>query len=1073
MPDTKLIANACCCCEDGALVQLWRNDTKVRRATFTNGTDATGGLTIDEAAAPFTRHEVVEYANANAPKSCNDLPPGECNPWLAASIGDFNGVSAQEVTAGTDDLKPCAAPDENHQTVERNCYTHPPPPELADMRMRRTDDNPYGGRFGAGWLLAQKQHHGVLGFKDKDYPHIILSVAFDAGTVAAGHTGFGALTYTDTNVVNFPPAPQHRYLQIHSSIDAKGATAIGGVPPGDPYAGTILELTAAVNRHSGIETRTAQKTNVGTGADVIATDAFDATNPATVSFNAIAGLFATFQFNSEATKYEHAGSTYKLYRIDPFTGVETLFETVIFDPANGLFSREVRFSTFLGEIIEQSSYSVANAGITYHVFYQNPVTAGYVADVEITLSDAYTGGDLLQDAYEQADSWLLSDFSLAHLRHDEKLALAPLVVRDEVPTGIEPHLEYNPVMEDFSGAQDAPDGSGRNPGDAGYVPTWHLRGWLDPNDYIWRWHNIPFSTNTPPPGFSGGATLETGRRTGNIVAHTAAGSDKHFWWGAKVYVREPIYISGVLAGYDWLLTGYGDYAPAGLPAPTMRWLPHFNAEYDPANPGGAAAPPGNLPQNFIRQIGTEMFVGKYVEAVQNWDAVNTGRPCGPDKYAVDQPTVCCVLDGSTPGSSATNGTYLVKATGNANLPLRAGGLANSDYIIISGDGVYRITGIADNGEMHMAGGKVYQQFTVTTGHKLDDIPTGWAISPRAGNYLGKLRWPSFPGICGRVAVTTDAAGTAITSATPQPYLRLDPVQTQIVVEFYDDSMNRIATNVHLARADDRHWTAATPVPGAVWMTAPGGKWADYQKITRGTFVKLEWTFDMRKAQFPTAAQPKWLGGTAAGDGTGLIGCTGLDISQQSYSLITCKPIIGFVPYHSTGGTYGALENFRFQKLFPMPLDFLFQIDPVFGSYWMGAVETTMVDPFWQPPFKPDCDFDLNDVLHWKEDDGSGQTDIGPDTNDAGGETSTWYYPHRPLVEAASTVPAGQTLAGGVTLFYAPGSVIQPDPWPHGIQYAADYTDVWRPYGFLKRACENIRGGTGNFSAEYSDFCHCP
>ena len=189
-------------------------------------------------------------------------------------------------------------------------------------------------------------------------------------------------------------------------------------------------------------------------------------------------------------------------------------------------------------------------------------------------------------------------------------------------------------------------------------------------------------------------------------------------------------------------TTFGGYSNDALPPATLRWMDDSTAQYDAiANRNGAPTPPGNYPQAWYNQYNSVITGGKYVAATQKWPSVNFGRPCGPDKFAVDQTTVCCITGGAAPN-------FTVQVAGTSLAPLAPGGLAVNDYIVSEGDGIYRITGISGSGP-----------WTVSVGGKLDDLPTGFEFSTGGSGdgyrHLGRLRFPNTPGICGRAMIATN------------------------------------------------------------------------------------------------------------------------------------------------------------------------------------------------------------------------------------------------------------------------------------------------------------------------------
>jgi hypothetical protein len=93
------------------------------------------------------------------------------------------------------------------------------------------------------------------------------------------------------------------------------------------------------------------------------------------------------------------------------------------------------------------------------------------------------------------------------------------------------------------------------------------------------------------------------------------------------------------------------------------------------------------------------------------------------------------------------------------------------------------------------------------------------------------------------------------------------------------------------------------------------------------------------------------------------------------------------------------ETFHNGVTIPFPSTFNF--DARYGARWQLEFEQAMIDLLWQGPHNP-----CGNSLGWSEDDGTCQADS--DTKK--------FYPHRPYVEARTTLPSGApALPGGITL----------------------------------------------------------
>jgi hypothetical protein len=257
---------------------------------------------------------------------------------------------------------------------------------------------------------------------------------------------------------------------------------------------------------------------------------------------------------------------------------------------------------------------------------------------------------------------------------------------------------------------------------------------------------------------------------------------------------------------------------------------------------------------------------------------------------------------------------------------------------------------------------------------------------------------------------------------------------------------------------------------------------------KGDFVQVQWGFNFRAAQ--TTPAPGYTGPAVTWNGANLSaptpGTMQVVIGDTNIRMSPCCPAaVGFVPFYSpladTGGSPAPSggtpppppvpeETFRNQKLFDFPGTFPFD-DAWFGdpgssgSWWMGAVATTMPDPFWQAPFAPDC----TNAFQWLSDDGSGEADTD----------TIHYYPAPPLVEARATYPSNlgwaknesaPTLPTGISLAYdVSKNVVSPGVGPPGI--SLEHTSVATTYGFYLLACANI-AASGRFSDAYKKFTSC-
>jgi hypothetical protein len=1124
----------CCCCGVGAITPLWKNTTQV----------AVKGTPNVFSSNPCQRYDEGQYNADHAPANCGDIPDGTCEMcggWLVN--GDKNGLPAQKISSGYPDIQPPVSADATHTPIDHNNYALQPVEAAGSLvagvtyqivTVGTTDFTAIGAAanqigkvftatgagsgsgtaqpvfdttanaFGGFWVNAEKYWHGMFGFLSKDGcgspdPTVApdqtryRSVDYDAYYIFSTNTGGSAnfhltgsnyverltgIKKTTTNIVGTSAGVQgfvRPYGNNYVNITGHGAGTVSDVdgsgnpvPPTETYTGGLVSSLDSLVGTSPACNNTPVVPYQGFGHD---SGGFENPNCS------IAGLIDWWN------------TTYSAY-LD-YTALPA-----ISDQNNYSASAQCRFGVGLPMSQITVTWTRTNTVFSFNVHYKiypggtgldgNDIFNQVDFYGTIGLSLPYTSADCLKDLYALMGAWSMSRFALHKPRTDESLALMPLCGCDEVPLAVSPMFAYQASMDDYSGSKTT-DPEGRIPGDPGYVTTWPQMAWLDPNDYTW----------VKPDGSYGGgtenSTLSTPRRTGEIISHTQAGSERHFWFGSETWKRV---ISGSSGGACddqpiWELDRNGEKSYDPLPATAMRWRDSYQAQRDigslPAGVHGLCCGTGdcadrmaNYPQSFVRERDGHVVGAKYVRASQLWKAVNYGQPCGAQRYTIAQTTVCCLLSGDA-GSGFT-----VKKTGNAIAPLDTGGLAVNDYIAADGFGIYKITGITDDGTADWdSDGNPYQRWTIAVGSKIDDLPTGYTIGDasieQTGNYIGKLRWtaPMPSAFCGQQAVTpafdSDSGVVTLNHSGAFKWYRKDVSTGNLPdLRVYDASMTLLATitGTSVTRASDDvvSFTHAA-MPTAAFVAA--ANWADYDSTSRRTAMKLSWSFNARATNLATGSQPAWLGGSGAGTGTGIVGCTGQNVTQFTYATQKCPVWMGWVPFYNVGGAPAPVESFsNLGSLFAMPDDI--QFDSSYGALWLGAVETTMPDPLWEAPFKPDCDLGEGETLAWIEDDGS-----GAENSDDGLGHYKKYYPHHRMVEAAGTVPAGKSLPADAPLFYDSSHVIAPPyfyMWLGGIgggipiaSDAGDWSSVEQPWGFTLRACV-----IGNrFSSYYTEFTPCP
>ena len=394
------------------------------------------------------------------------------------------------------------------------------------------------------------------------------------------------------------------------------------------------------------------------------------------------------------------------------------------------------------------------------------------------------------------------------------------------------------------------------------------------------------------------------------------------------------------------------------------------------------------------------------------------------------------------------------------------------------------------------------QFNYSLGSKLADIPAGCDIG---GGYIGKVRFWTAPPFGLLAAMGVYDSGTNKTTFTipATPYwVSISGGAITLAVDLYlPDASNgnphtALTTSITLTKTNVGDLMAyVTGDYHAAKFIIPHLHYSGAQFLPeydddrpKGDFVQVQWQFNNRAAQPGVTSPPTWYDGIA--------GVTGISVTDANLKFSPCCPsVVGFVPFYSPGilGSFVPMggapmsapatptEHFSCQNLGQMPDSFI--ADDLFGGFWMGTAETTMVDSFWQAPFKPDADIVFPDILNWGEDDGTGKPD-SEDVSEGGATIYSKYYAHHPLVEARASLPhnlgwsgtdSPPALPAGVSIGFDTGvNSIPPPYWPGGIPVGGadgQYGDVTTTFGLYQTFCATI-AANGRFAADYQKFVSC-
>ena len=684
-------------------------------------------------------------------------------------------------------------------------------------------------------------------------------------------------------------------------------------------------------------------------------------------------------------------------------------------------------------------------------------------DITVTLSNPNKSSDVYSDLchHESAgrpDNLLsvipLNDDKLYPFRNDSMPQVAPLVSRNEKHSNQTcwVALPATGTMNDYT-TGNVNDVNGVAPGGGGYIPTWNQMAWKDVDGGAWGW--VFPAGNSPttgggvlvqyldgqilgalkPAGYEGDFCFQFEDWQGCCIGDVG---DRSFSWFLKGYGRQ---VSS-WASSGQIYNGYRNETGAQLPLNCTQWTnnqevinkqPTAGLWYnDQTTADSTTCPNGNPSINPQAYRNGALWAYKMAVIKETWSAQNyygaggsSNATTGQDKFCYDEPTVLCAQD------RGDGYYYLSLPTGLSSLTVDPGvsiGLWGGPAV----GGFY--SGCSFSGGVMALGTLVYK------------VPSDWRNdSGDTTSCFGKLRWnpATTPSIRARAAIVAaglvnDAAGHAPTDGgyTPTYGWTFDNAQTafgmavnnQDSIDIYDAKMVLLASNVTATRLDDTHCTTLANYAHAKWFVSHGSpKWYFDSNWPRGNFLVLETLLDKRSsgedARLTTAGSPTVMcdGSTPATSIPGYPNFYGYKtFNQTQYCLpfSTCQPrVIYITPNGESSGN---------SITYPFPNTFA--LDEAYGSIWLGVVQQTMTDLWWQAPHHPCSAQDLSvtalpgDVVTgsnivWKEDHGNC-------IMDSGGPPQTMYYPLAPLVEAEITLPKygmaspqteTPTLPAGITL----------------------------------------------------------
>lgn len=543
-----------------------------------------------------------------------------------------------------------------------------------------------------------------------------------------------------------------------------------------------------------------------------------------------------------------------------------------------------------------------------------------------------------------------------------------------------------------------------------------LAEWDMTDDMRYPWRTDEYCTIAPlvtrnevavpvSPDFRGSCTMDDGNggqipwtdfqatiHDGSIRgAPLPAGYQHHFDWQHRTWKSCNSMFGGTSYYVDtigaWSARNEaGDVTDTVVPVTSTQWTENYEA--------GFYAP--GAWQDFR---GGVLTVQKWAEVQITRPSINFARPCGADRYNFDEPTVRCI-------SAVTTGTPPNITIDTYNLG--SAGISTDDPVLVCGtnnsgvDGAWKVTRIDDD------------NFQLST--RLFALPSGF-VSPHdcEAGILGKLRFPSAPGICGKVKIV-DATNTA-------------PIALTLSENTWLTDGDRVKIeNVLGNTAANGIWRVKVKSPSEILLSgsignAPysgkgviydpfgaGEEWNDSNP--KGEFSYLAWTFNFRDgAEYDRMVAQNGTLSTSY--------CDTLPLPDpvrpwsnypQEYTSITCETHC--LPHTTCCPTVLAIspngESWANGKTFEVPV---LAPDERYGSYWQAAIRQHIPDPLWQAPHKPcvlGADGHYQDLV-WNEDNGACSADTSILAGDGETVIPVKYYPLRPYVESRCELPSGAPL----------------------------------------------------------------
>ncbi|MBC8002637.1 MAG: hypothetical protein H7X97_08625 [Opitutaceae bacterium] len=622
-------------------------------------------------------------------------------------------------------------------------------------------------------------------------------------------------------------------------------------------------------------------------------------------------------------------------------------------------------------------------------------------ELSIEIFDTHTGSEVETETIALLDWWDLTDNVQYPWRTDSFTMIAPLVSRDEIDADVYP-LPADFVWETGTIYDDSPLGVGETMDD--YQQPWIQQGYYE---------------GSAKPALASGAILGKPLPEGYEMYFDW----KHVTWRAcfspEIGIIPYVYAHGSWANTKANEIGADEVTDESMPASATQWTSNYNGADDRSPQAG-----GYL---YFDRIGNELLAQKWAEIKVPRPSFNFARPCGVDRVMLDETTVRCVYElGEDDLLSLTSGTDGIE-TGDL-CALVMGGPAQ----------FFTVTKFSDAG------------YYLTT-PRPEIIST---LDYNAGSgVFGKVRFPSAPGICGRMRIigATNAEPIVIELAEPATYLF-----TGDAVDVSGVTGNTAANggSIVVTRVDSTHFELDGTTGNAAYISggyvtsdgAPSYSWHDDRP--KGEFVFAEWAFNFRDVGEHARLVDQFSGCgecvEAPAPGTqprqyqidhGMpIEVSGFTVTQECLPFSACDPQVLCITPNGESFANGDTHAFP-----------AFTIDGKYGSRWQAAFVQHIDDFYFQSPHSKcvDCDTVIQPTLcAWSEDDGSCHESVCVD--DCFPLSGANYYAQRGFFEARTGVPSGAPAlqAGHYIGYLSLAALNTPDPVagnvlppPMGLGYA--------------------------------------